>query len=54
MLSISNICVMSFSTAGFVIGNKRHGVLPVNIEMQLFLNIICELSGLSDVIGVVP
>lgn len=49
ILATSNICERLFSLAGYAMGSRRMGVLPTNIESQLFLNVNSMLWGIQDV-----
>jgi hypothetical protein len=39
ILPTSNCCERFFSKAGYVLNRRRRGILPINLEAQLFLNV---------------
>jgi len=45
----SNLCERLFSKAGYVLSDRRRGLLPSNFEMQLFLHFNSRLWSIEDV-----
>ena len=49
ILSTSNICERLFSTAGYVLNDRRKSIAPTNLESQLFLHSNSDLWDSNDI-----
>ena len=49
----SNLCEKFFSTAGYTFSDRRRGLLPYNLECQLFLNVNKSFWDIRDVHSVI-
>lgn len=53
LLPTSNLCERFFSIAGYAMTNRRKGILPSNLEAQLFLFMNRDLWGINDIKNIV-
>ena len=49
ILATSNICERLFSVAGYTLSDRRKSLLPVNFEIQLFLNVNARFWSIADI-----